>query len=263
MSGEAAKELNTGIVIAGAYADKLRRTLYAQLAGIVKTNKEFAREVARASAELNMLLFHVLVEGVKVDKGDAVRIRVKYVIDEKAMRIKWLYDTLKLEVFKRVPDEQVESVKNKVINEKLAEIQEKYKEAPTREEVERILAGETEETMVEKPVKPVEDPLDRVMSLDLVGETLEGGYLFKITGREGASIGLISMAASGEDVVFDAVLLGDGEVAYRYIARTRGRPNQYVEAPDKILEELRKTKPTQLGRDEASRLIEEKMKSLL
>jgi len=37
-------ELSTGLVIAGAYADKLRRTLFAQLRDLVKKNRDFARK---------------------------------------------------------------------------------------------------------------------------------------------------------------------------------------------------------------------------
>ncbi|ADV64391.1 DUF2258 domain-containing protein [Desulfurococcus mucosus] len=263
MSEKTSGELNTGIIIAGAYAGKVRRTLYAQLSSRVKTDKEFAREVARASGELNMLLYHILVGELKVNKGDAVRVRVKYVVEGEPGRIKWLYDSLRLEVFKRVPDEEVEGAVNKVIAEKLREIQEQYKEAPSREEAEKILSGEEAGETGLEAVKPGGDPLDSVGSLDVIGETVEGGYLLKITGKDGSSMGVVTLAPSGEDVALDAILLGDGDKVYRYLARVRGRVDQYIEAPGKIIEELRKAKPSQLNREDAAKLIEEKMKLLI
>ena len=100
--------LNTGLIIAGAYADKARRVLMAQVKGQVDT-----QEAIRAIGELNKLLFDVLVNEIKAEKGDVVRIVVDY--DIKEGRIKWNYDTLRLEFFKRVPDEEV----NKKVKEAL------------------------------------------------------------------------------------------------------------------------------------------------
>ena len=51
---------------------------------------------------------------IKAEKGDVVRIVVDY--DIKEGQIKWNYDTLRLEFFKRVPDEEV----NKKVKEALA-----------------------------------------------------------------------------------------------------------------------------------------------
>lgn len=92
--------LNTGLIIAGAYADKARRVLMAQVKGQVDT-----QEAIRAVGELNKMLFEVLVNEVKADKGDVVRIVVDY--DIKDGQIKWNFDSLRLEFFKRVPDEEV------------------------------------------------------------------------------------------------------------------------------------------------------------
>jgi hypothetical protein len=72
------RSLSSGLVIAGAYADKVRRTLFAQLKDLMRQDKEFAREIARAAGELNAVLYRILVEEVKVEKGDVVRIRVNY-----------------------------------------------------------------------------------------------------------------------------------------------------------------------------------------
>jgi hypothetical protein len=213
MSSEAGKEiiekeLSTGLVIAGAYANKLRRTLFAQLRDLVKQNKEFAREVARASGEINRLLYIILVENLKCDKGDVVRIRVKYRVDPREWRITWDYDTLRIEYFKRQPDEEVMKIAKKVLEEKLAEIQEQYREAPSREEAEKILRGEvktpeeewgvvkeekaeektlevmgtTQPIAVEEKKVPVEKPFPEttVSIITPIGETLLGGAIFRL-----------------------------------------------------------------------------------
>jgi len=102
--------LSSGLVIAGAYADKIRRTLFAQMRDHVKQDKAWAQKVAYASAQLSRFLYIILVEQLKTDKGDVVRVRIDYEIDESAKEIKWKWDTLQLEVFRRVSQEQVDSI---------------------------------------------------------------------------------------------------------------------------------------------------------
>jgi len=97
--------LSTGLIIAGAYADKVRKTLFAQLREQMKRGEVSAQEIARAAAELNRALYHIIVEKLKSDKGDVVRARIEYDVEDG--KISWKYDTLQLEVFKRVPDETV------------------------------------------------------------------------------------------------------------------------------------------------------------
>ncbi|MCS7139375.1 MAG: DUF2258 domain-containing protein [Nitrososphaerota archaeon] len=108
-------QLNTGLIIAGAYADKVRKTLFAQLREHVKRGEVSAQEVARASAELNRALYHIIVERLKSDKGDVVRARIGY--DVENGKVVWRYDTLHLELFKRVPDETVSKVVKEVVPE--------------------------------------------------------------------------------------------------------------------------------------------------
>jgi len=107
--------LSTGFIIAGAYADKVRKTLFAQLRDHVKRGEVSIQEVARAAAELNRVLYHILVERLKSDKGDVVRARVEYDVEDG--RVVWNYDALQLEVFKRVPDEEVRRVVRETASE--------------------------------------------------------------------------------------------------------------------------------------------------
>lgn len=107
--------LSTGFIIAGAYADKVRKTLFAQLREQIKRGDISSQEVARAVAELNRVLYHVLVEKLKSNKGDVVRARIDY--DIEGGKVRWKYDSLFLEVFKRVPDEVVQEVVKETITE--------------------------------------------------------------------------------------------------------------------------------------------------
>ena len=70
--------LNTGLVIVGAYADKVRRTLFAQLKDRIKAKEIDSKIVAKASGDLNKLLYEIFVNRLKLDKGDVVRIVVNY-----------------------------------------------------------------------------------------------------------------------------------------------------------------------------------------
>jgi hypothetical protein len=92
-------QLTTGLVITGAYADKIRKTLFAQLKDNIKKGEILSQEVARAIAELNRILYHILVEKLKLDKGDVVRIRIEYNIENN--KIKWKYENLQIEIFKK------------------------------------------------------------------------------------------------------------------------------------------------------------------
>ncbi|MEB3787964.1 MAG: DUF2258 domain-containing protein [Desulfurococcales archaeon] len=97
--------LRTGLVIAGAYADKVRRVLFAQLRDKVKEGALTNQEVARAAGELNRLLFDILVNKLGVDKGDVVRITIDYEVEDG--EITWKTDTLQIQAWRRIPDEQV------------------------------------------------------------------------------------------------------------------------------------------------------------
>ena len=98
--------LRSGLVIAGAYADKVRRVLFAQLRDSIKSGEVDAKEVARAAGELNRMLFEIIVNRLGLDKGDVVRISVDYdVVDG---RIEWKLDTLRLEAWRKISQEEVD-----------------------------------------------------------------------------------------------------------------------------------------------------------
>jgi len=108
--------LSSGFVIAGAYADKIRRTMFAQLRDYIRKDKEWSQKIAFAVAQLNRFLYTVLVEQVKIDKGDVVRIRIDYDIDEANKNIVWKWDTIVIEAFRRIPQEEVDNITKKLIS---------------------------------------------------------------------------------------------------------------------------------------------------
>ncbi len=276
-------ELSTGLVIAGAYANKLRRTLFAQLRDLVKQNREFAREVARASAEINRLIYIILVENLGCEKGDVVRIRVKYIVDPKEWRIKWNYETLRIEYFKRQPDDKVAEVVKKVISEKLEEIKEQYKEAPTREEAEAILKGEvktpeeewgeekektiefmgaTQPIKAEEAEQPPMEALEEIASADPIGETMIGGAVFKLTNKNGESVGIASLEPHAGGWILDVIIISKGK-AYRAHIKASKNKEEYMNNPGLIIEEIKKTKPVPISREDAETIIRSKMEELV
>ena len=271
------RELSTGLIIAGAYADKLRRTLFAQLRDIVRQDKEFAREVARASGEINRLLFIILVEKLKVDKGDVVRIRVQY--DVENGRIKWYYDTLRVEYFKRVSDEEVTKAVKEVLEEKLKEVQEQYAVAPTKEEAEKILKGEKEEFKIEEtkeilgktqPLEKeeaIEEKVENIMNIineaAPIGETIEGGLLFELKGSSGENIGIASIESRAGTYIAEAILLPKPGEAYKGYVKLAKSLDDYRENPQLLIEELRKAPITKISAEEAKEILREKMESIV
>jgi hypothetical protein len=265
------RELSTGLIIAGAYADKVRRTLFAQLRDAVKQDKEFAREVARATAELNVVLYNILVEELKISKGDVVRVRINYRV-EPGRKITWLYDTLRVEAFKRVPDESVEKVVSTIISTRLNQILEKLRVAP-REAEKAVKEFEIAEEEVEREVKVApqvtptplrpEHLLGEISSVDIIGETVERGFIAKLSRSDGSTLGVVSLQPTSEgDVVIDAILV-HMQRAYRYLTRTKKSISLLYEEPKQVLDEISRVTPTEISAEEAQKLIEEKMKSLV
>jgi len=110
--------LRSGAVILGAYASKIRKTLFAQLKDKVKAGEVSSQEIARAAGELNKALYTLFVERLKLEKGDVVRISIDYEIDEQ--KINWKWDTIKIECFKRVPEEEIAKNLSEILKEEKA-----------------------------------------------------------------------------------------------------------------------------------------------
>jgi len=97
--------LKSGAVILGAYATKIRKTLFAQLKDKVKAGEIPSQEIARAAGELNKMLYILFVERLKLEKGDVVRILAEYDIEDQ--KIKWKWDTIKIECFRRISEDEI------------------------------------------------------------------------------------------------------------------------------------------------------------
>ena len=114
--------LSSGYIIVGAYADKVRRTLFAQLKDLMKSGEMDAKEIARAAGELNRLLYEIFVNKLKLDKGDVVRVRIEYEVE--SGEVKWDYKTLEIEVLRREEQEKIDSVLKEALEniEKIKEV---------------------------------------------------------------------------------------------------------------------------------------------
>ncbi len=268
-------ELSTGLVIAGAYADKLRRTLFAQLRDFVKKNRDVAREIARAAGEVNRMLYYILVEELKSDKGDVVRIRIKYSFDPEKMEIKWKYETLRIEYFKRVPDDIIEKAVKKIITEKLAQVQEEYKAPPPKEEEQKevseaewaeektigIAEGTQPLEKKEEPEEKTEHILEELVKADPIGATLDGGIVFKLANEKDESLGIASIEPHAGEYYIEAILILKGK-AYRARIKASHDKDAYVEDPAKLVEEIKKVKLYELSRKDAEEIIKAKMEAL-
>lgn len=111
--------LRTGTVIAGAYADRVRRVLYAQLSQKIKAKQIDNKEVARAAGELNQILYDAFVKNLALSKGDLVWIEVPYVVSEG--KITWDYSGLKVRAFREIGEEVVEKAIEKALKNRQAQ----------------------------------------------------------------------------------------------------------------------------------------------
>jgi len=97
--------LRSGAVILGAYATKIRKALFAQLKDKVKAGEISSQEVARASGELNKVLYTLFVEKLKLEKGDVVRVEIDYEILNS--KIIWKWSDIKISCYRKVSDEEI------------------------------------------------------------------------------------------------------------------------------------------------------------
>ena len=164
-------KLSSGYIIVGAYADKIRRTLFAQLRDHIKKKEIDPKMVAKASGELNKLLYEILVNKLKLDKGDVVRVMVEYELDNG--EVVWNLDTLRIEAFKRMPEEEIKPVIEDAISrmEELEEIEE------MKFEIEK--AGETDLGDTVYLVKVEGELAGALILTPLNGEGLVRGALIK------------------------------------------------------------------------------------
>ena len=161
--------LRTGLVIAAGYADKVRRVLFAQLRDKIRQGELSNSDVAAAAGSLNRFLFEVLVNRLKVDKLDVVRIQVDYEVEDG--RVEFKLDTLRIEVWRRVPPEDVEGV--------VREYVERYEE---------IVAGAI------------------AFEAEKLGETLTGDVVYRLR-FQGRDVGaLVVTPLDGEALVRGAVV---------------------------------------------------------
>jgi hypothetical protein len=112
-------KLSTGYVRASGYAHKVRRVLFALTRGKVDP-----KEVVRAAGELNQRIFEKLQE-LGVDKSDVIRVTVPFSIEEGT--IKWDYENLNIEIYKKSEEEKLAKAMEEV-EEREHELEEKIKE---------------------------------------------------------------------------------------------------------------------------------------
>ncbi|MEM1661846.1 MAG: DUF2258 domain-containing protein [Desulfurococcaceae archaeon] len=127
--------LNTGLIYAAIYADKIRKTVFAQLKEFAR-DKEVAKKINYYVARLNRALFTLLIEDIKLSKDDGIKIMIDYEFDEVNKSITWKWDTLQIVVYKKMPEDQI-----KVYLEKFIPIAEELSTGIVSYSIEKI--GET------------------------------------------------------------------------------------------------------------------------
>ncbi len=259
-------QLSTGFVIAGAYADKLRRVLFAQLRDEIKKGNIENRQVAFRAGELNRLLFEILVNKLKIDKGDVVRIRIEYEV--KNGDIEWKLDTLRVEAFRRIPDEEVEKAVREVIataKEVLArpvtEEEKAWTEAKEKE-VEREVAKRREEAAARAPAEAVEriKPPVEPQTAVVIGETDKGEKLALLKDENDNNIGLVVLSPSDSKTRITSIIVSEGEAfkAEETIDKPLGDITE--EEIVKLVKELGYTK---IEKSEALNFIKKKMEEIV
>lgn len=97
--------LNTGLVFAAGYARKITKTIFAQLREEIAEKRIDVVEVKKAIGEINQQLYKILVERLKIDKRDVVRIIIKYYVEDGKIKFSW--NDLSIEWYKKVSEENV------------------------------------------------------------------------------------------------------------------------------------------------------------
>jgi len=255
-------QLSSGLVIAGAYADKVRRVLFAQLRDEIKSGKIESRQVAYRAGELNRLLFEILVNKLKLDKGDVVRVRIEYEL--RNGDIEWKLDTLRVEAFKRIPDEEVEKAVREVIEtakEVLArpvtEEERAWTEAKERE-VEKEVAARREAAL--KREEELSPPVTIADAL-VVGKTKNGEGLALLKNDKGENTGLAILVPS-EDKTEATFIIVHGKEAYRAKAFIETELEKLIASPSLIAQKANELKYKKIEKEEAEKIIKQKLEEL-
>ncbi len=183
--------LRTGLVVAAGYADKVRRVLFAQLRDAVKSGQLTNQDVAMAAGSLNRFLFELLVNELKVDKLDVVRVQIDYEVKES--KVVFDFSSLRVEVWRRLPDEEVERVV-------------------------RSFASRAEE-VIEEALR---------LDVEKLGETDVGDVVYRVLYR-GAEVGAILVTPlNGKAVVRGAVVEPTPLVVRRTTVEFEGSVDEYL-----------------------------------
>ena len=90
--------LSTGLVRAAGYADKIRRTMFAQLRDAIKAGEIDSKQVAYRVGRLNEILYKLLVETLGIEKHDAVRIMIDYEVSYGDIHFDW--NSIQIEIYR-------------------------------------------------------------------------------------------------------------------------------------------------------------------
>ena len=282
-------QLSTGFVIAGAYADKLRRVLFAQLRDAIKRGEIDNKTVAQRAGELNRLLFEILVNKLKIDKGDVVRIRIEY--DVKDGDIVWKLDTLRIEAFRRIPDEEVEKIvkesikkKEEILAREVTEEERAWTEARERE-VEREVQRRAEEAReaarremeAAEAAKAAEERAEAAAAKLLTakdigveiadavfyGRTAKGELIAVLKNPQEDNIGMAIVEPVDGGSRATIILIKGKKEAYKATIPIDKPADQLEEDPKALVEAANKAKYVEIPRSEAERIIREKMEELV
>jgi len=218
--------LSSGLVIAGAYADKVRRTLFAQLKDSIRKGDISAQEVARAAGELNRILYHILVDKLRIDKGDVVRVRISYDIEDG--KIKWDYSSLNIEVFKREQEDKIGSIIHKVIPEVIG---------------------------IPKPtyVPPIAD-------FSIVGERDKESFI-ALRNSKGENIGFLKLEEKDKGITLNAIIVDAGR-AYKAYAEYEKSKAEALKDKEWFVNFLKKLRYEEIPITDAKKIIQEFITSI-
>ncbi len=248
-------QLSTGLVIGGAYANKLRRVLFAQLRGELKEGKIDSKQIAFRAGELNRILFEILVNKLKIDKGDAVRIRIEYDVEDRD--IKWKYDTFSIEVFRRVPDEEIEPI----IKDTVEQIETILARPVTEEE--RVWT-EREEAEVERELareRLLPPPIEADTAV-VHGRTKTGELLAILKSRDKGNIGLFSAEEHEKGSKVTVILVPTEQEAYIGEKIVEEPLDQLESSEELILKQVNSRIYKKIDKDEAEKIIRSKLEAL-